>query len=125
MTITLDLPTQRRLEALAKKQGRPTEEVAAAIVATSLRHSPAPDRESTLVQRINNGLPEEFWTRKGALDTKAESFVLTDEEQEERRMLLTQMERWQVDRLEAVVELAELRQETPQQVMQQLGILPT
>ncbi|MCX6367127.1 MAG: hypothetical protein NTX57_10520 [Armatimonadetes bacterium] len=124
MTITLDKPTQRRLEALAKKQNRPTEEVAASLMAAALFKEPAVDRESTLLRLISEGLPESFWSRKAVLDTKAEAGTLTPDEHIERLAYLTEMERWQVARLEAVVELAQLREETPQTVMQKLGILP-
>ena len=124
MTITLDKPTQRRLEALAKKQGRPTEEVAASLMATVLFKEPAIDRESELLRLISEGLPENFWSRKVDLDAKAEEVTLTPDEYNERFALLTQMERWQETRLEAVVELAQLREETPHIVMQKLGILP-
>ena len=124
MTITLDKPTQSRLEALAKKQNRPTEEVAASLMATVLFKDPTVDRESELLHLITDGLPEGFWSRKAELDAKAEAVTLTPEEYQERLGLLSQMERWQVARLEAVVELAQLREETPQMVMQKLGILP-
>ena len=124
MTITLDKPTQRRLEALAKKQGRSSEEVAASLMATVLFKEPALDRESELLRLISQGLPEHFWKRKAELDAKAEAITLTPDEVNERLTLLTQMERWQVARLEAVVELAQLREETPHAVMQKMGILP-
>jgi predicted transcriptional regulator len=124
MTITLDKPTQRRLEALAKKQNRPTEEVAASLVATGLFKEPTMDRESELLRLISEGLPESFWSRKAELDAKAEAVVLTPQEYQQRLAMITMMERWQVARLEAVVELAQLREETPQVVMQKLGILP-
>jgi predicted transcriptional regulator len=124
MTITLDKPTQRRLEALAKKQNRPTEEVAAALVATSLFKERTVDRESELLRLISEGLPEGFWSRKAELDAKAEAVTLTPDEYQERLGLLTELECWQVARLEAVVELAQLREQTPHAVMQKLGILP-
>ena len=124
MTITLDPPTQRRLEALAKKQNRPTEEVAAALMAAALFREPVQDRESELLHVISEGLPETLWARKAELDTQAESAALTPDQYQERLELLTQIERWQVARLEAVVELAQLREETPASVMQALGILP-
>jgi predicted transcriptional regulator len=124
MTITLDPPTQRRLEALAKKQNRPTEEVAASLMATALFKEPAIDRESELLRLISEGLPERVWNRKTELDARSESGTLSPDEYQERLGLLTQIERWTVTRLEAIVELAELREETTQSVMQKLGILP-
>ncbi|MBB6053656.1 hypothetical protein [Armatimonas rosea] len=124
MNISLDPPTQRRLEALAKKQNRPTEEVAAALMAAALFREPVQDRESELLHVISEGLPETLWARKAELDTRAESATLTPDQYQERLELLTQIERWQVARLEAVVELAQLREETPASVMQTLGILP-
>ena len=124
MTITLDTPTQRRLEAQAKREGRTLEDVAARLLAVTLARSSVPDRESELLRLISEGLPEDFWSRKAALDSKAEALALTPGEYTERLELLSQMERWQVTRLEAVVELAQLRGETPQRVMESLGILP-
>lgn len=124
MTITLDPPTQRRLEALAKKQNRPTEEVAASLMAAALFREPVQDRENELLRVISEGLPEAVWARKAELDGQAEAGSLTPDQYQERLALLTQIERWQVTRLEAVIELAQLREETPQTVMQKLGILP-
>jgi CHASE3 domain sensor protein len=77
-----------------------------------------------LLDKVSDGLPESFWSRKAELDAKAKAMTLTPEEYQERLGLLTQIEQWQVTRLEAIVELAELREETTQSVMQKLGILP-
>ncbi|WP_395092644.1 hypothetical protein [Armatimonas sp.] len=73
---------------------------------------------------ISDGLPESFWKRKAELDARADKAILTPVEYVERLSLLSQIERWQVTCLEAVVELAQLREETPAVVMQKLGILP-
>lgn len=124
MTITLDKSTQRRLEAKAKSEGRKLEEVAAQLLTLSLTQAAEPTREDGLLRLISDGLPEHIWTRKAALDEKAETFSLSAEEIEERQALMTRMEQWQVARLEAVLELAQLRGETPHQVMKSLGILP-
>ncbi|MGC4045169.1 MAG: hypothetical protein QM758_15365 [Armatimonas sp.] len=124
MTITLDKSTQRRLEAKAKNEGRDLEEVAAQLLTVTLARNPEPTREDELLRLISEGLPEPVWNRKAALDERAETFMLTPEEIEKRQALMTKMEQWQVARLEAVIELAELRGETPHQVMKSLGILP-
>ena len=124
MTINLDEPTQRRLEARARKEGRQAEEVAASLVAQTLVLEPTEDRETALLRVIAEGLPDDFWQRKRVLDEKAASFASTPAEYAERSALVAGMERWQVERLEAVAALAALKNATPQAVMRQLGILP-
>ena len=124
MTITLDSQTQQRLEERARKEGRQAEEVAALLVAQSLLQEPVEDRETILLRVLSEGLPDSFWDRKRALDEKAAAFALTPFEFAERNDLIACMERWQVERLEAVVALAALKNETPHALMQRLGILP-
>lgn len=122
MNVTLDPPAQRRLEARARREGKATEALAADLLAASLRPETSEEREAELLARITEGLPEGFWIRKKALDDKADAFVLTPTEYDERLALQHRLERWFLERMECVLELAQLRGETPAAVMQRLGI---
>ena len=123
MTITLDNPTRRRLEARAKREGKKAEDVASLIVAESLQSESVEDRESDLLRLLSEGLPEGFWQRKANLDEKAARFALTELEYEERTALITRFEQWSVQRLEWVLALAQLRHENPHALMQRLGLI--
>jgi hypothetical protein len=93
-------------------------------MAAALFWEPVQDQESELLRLISEGLSETIWARKAEMDAHAEAGTLTHKQYQERLELLSQIERWQVTRLEAVVELAQIREETPHAVMQKRGILP-
>jgi hypothetical protein len=122
MTITLDSSTQKRLEERARRQGKKAEEVAATLLAVSLLDEPVAGHEDELLVTITEGMPESFWRRKKALDTKADDFQLTEAEYEERLELQSRLERWYLDRMQSVLELAQLRGENPHALMKRLGI---
>jgi hypothetical protein len=128
MVLTLDTPTQRRLEDRARQENRTTEEVAATLLASVLLTENAPtntpNRETELWRLLEEGLPETFWLRREVLEAKAANHTLTSQEQEERLALITQMEQWQVRRLQRVVELAQIRGEQPSDLLQRLGVAP-
>jgi hypothetical protein len=121
MVLTLDTPTQRRLENKARQENRTTEEVAATLLASVLLTDNAPSRETELWRLLGEGLPETFWSRREELETKVSARTLTPTEHEERLSLITQMEQWQVRRLQMVVELAKLRGEKPSDLLQRIG----
>jgi hypothetical protein len=124
MTITLDPPTRQRLEARARQEGKQAEDIAAALLADSLSAEPLEDRQSELLRFLSDGLPESFWRRRDALEAQARAKRLTPEEYEERLELSDRLERWHLDQMDAVLELARLRGASPQSVMQKFGLLP-
>ncbi len=81
-------------------------------------------KETELFLRINRTLPEKQALRLDELNEKIEESVLTDEEQAELLRLAKRVEKMWVDRLQAVVELAELRNVMPRQMLRQLEINP-
>jgi len=80
--------------------------------------------ESQLFLRINQTLPEKQARRLEELNEKIEESVLTNDEQAELLRLAKRVEKMWIDRLQAIIELAELRGITPQEMMRQLGIKP-
>jgi hypothetical protein len=68
-----------------------------------------PRRESELLQRINEGLPESTWARYEVLKGKRDAETLTEAEHQELIRLVDEVEGWNVRRLEWVAELAKLR----------------
>jgi hypothetical protein len=84
----------------------------------------ASTRESELLLRINEGLPEALVRRLQELTPRREAETLSDEEQQELTRLSDEVERREAARLEALSELASLRQTTLPQVMRDLGLTP-
>jgi len=79
-------------------------------------------RETELLLKINQGVPEAANARYQALQSKREAEELTAEERRELSRLAAQRETIQAERLEALTELARLRKITLRGVMKQLGI---
>lgn len=79
-------------------------------------------RETGLLLKINQGIPEAANARYQALQSKRQAEELTAEERRELSRLINQREKLQAQRLESLAELARLRNMTLRGVMKQLGI---
>lgn len=79
-------------------------------------------KETELMLRINQGLPEPLRSRYQELAERRGEETLTAEEHAELLRLGDEVERLEVRRLEALAELAQLRGCYLAQVMKQLGI---
>jgi hypothetical protein len=84
----------------------------------------APARESELLLRINEGLPEDLSRRLESLQTKREAETLSDEEHQELIRLGDEVEKKELSRLEALAELASVRGMTLPETMRDLGLTP-
>jgi hypothetical protein len=78
--------------------------------------------ESTLLVRINQGLPPELRGRLVLLKARREDESITDAEYEELTRLSDQAEELHAERMAAMVELAKLRGVSLPDLMNQLGI---
>jgi hypothetical protein len=78
--------------------------------------------ESTLLARINKGLPAEDRARVRALIEKRDDETITAEEWRELAAITDRLEWLHADRLAALAQLAKLRGVTLDEVMGQLGI---
>lgn len=86
------------------------------------RASVATPEESTLLREINCGIPAELSDRYEILADKRDDETLTEAEHTELLAIGDQIEKLSVQRLEALVKLAELRQIPLLQLMADLGI---
>jgi hypothetical protein len=77
-----------------------------------------------LLQKINRGLPAAIEERRRELDAKRRGDTLTTAEHQELLRLIDQIEVAQVDRLENLVALAELRGISLPALMDDLGLEP-
>ena len=77
-----------------------------------------------LLDKINQGIPAELRTQYQQLRAKFEAETLTDDEHTNLIQLSEQIEQIGAERLEALAELAQLRQVSLTELMNQLGIEP-
>jgi hypothetical protein len=123
--ITLELPNElvQNLEREAAKQGLDP----ARYILTALQSSlqPAPillPTEGELLQTINLGLSQEAWRSYRILIAKRRAESLTPEEHRLLIQFSTQLEQLSVQRTQALIQLATLRQQSLFVVMQSLGL---
>jgi len=81
-------------------------------------------QESTLLQKINLGLPVVVQQRYNELQAKLHSATISPDEYQELLALIDEVELADANRLQALFELAQLRQVSLAQLMDQLGIHP-
>jgi hypothetical protein len=82
----------------------------------------SPNEESDLLKEINLGVSTDTWTEYHTLIAKRQAENLTDEEQEKLIEISDRLEAANVRRMQALIELAELRGQSLSTVMQELGI---
>ena len=83
-----------------------------------------PQEESVLLQKIYLKLPKRTQQRYEALSAKRKSGGIQTDEYAELLKLVSVVEKHNVERLNAIVELAGQRRITPQELMKQLGLMP-
>ncbi|MBF2079844.1 MAG: hypothetical protein IGR76_15325 [Synechococcales cyanobacterium T60_A2020_003] len=81
-----------------------------------------PQRETELLEQINRGLPEPIQQRYDALQIKLHEESILPEEHQELLGLIDTVEQASADRLQALIELAQLRQISLDALMHQLQI---
>lgn len=80
--------------------------------------------ETRLLKQINQSLPSDIEERHSALQEKVHEETITPAEHEELIALIPVIEKADLMRLEALIELSQLRQITLPELMKQLGIEP-
>ncbi len=96
------------------------------LILRARRRAPALDlTEAQLLQRINQELPRDNRDRYRELMKLRDAQALTAEQYQELLQLTDQVEKSQANCVEALVELAQLRNVSVDQLMDQLGFRPT
>ncbi|HZG40430.1 MAG TPA: hypothetical protein VEZ50_17270 [Nodosilinea sp.] len=129
--ITLDLSPEleAQLRAEAAKQGLDPQHYILETLHTRLAANKAtathlPTAEADLLQQINFGLSADMWDEYYALIDKREVETLTAKEHNQLIEISDQIEALNVERIQALVQLAALRQQSLDDVMDDLGIKP-
>jgi len=118
------LSTSKLFEAVEKLSLSELDQLLSRIIALRARQkSPhLSDKESELLTQINKGLPPDVRTRLDQLVKKRRANNLTSDEYNELLALTDVLEQAEVERAEALVQLARLRGVSMTELMQDLGI---
>ena len=129
MTISIDLAPEleQQLRDAAAKVGLDTRAYIVNTLEQRLRYTrpEAPhisSAEAKLLHKINLGVSQEDWQRYHTLMAKRRTETLTPDEHAALIALSDQIEEANVRRIQALVELARLRQTSLEALMQELGL---
>ncbi len=124
--ISADLTTDKILEAVNQMNLPELEKFADQVMLIrTQRKVPHLSRpESELLQKINRGIPEPGWQRYKTLSELRDAEKLTTEEHKELIRLSDEIEMFNVERIEYLIELAQLRNQSLPDLMDDLGIHP-
>jgi hypothetical protein len=117
------LTTEDLLAAIERLEPAETDKISRRLLHLQARHK-APnlsEREADLLLEIYRAKRPGFQERFDELNAKRRGFILTPEEHEELLRLVHESEAFTVRRLEALAELAQLRQVSLPALMKQLG----
>ncbi len=84
--------------------------------------SPTPKTEAQLIQQINIGLSPPDWQQYHTLIAKRQAEILTQIEHQQLIAISDRLEKLNVQRIQALIQLANLRQQSLPELMQSLGI---
>lgn len=124
ISIQAKMTTEDLLAAFEQLEPAEAERITRRLLSVQARRrvSHLPEHEAELLQEIYREKRPGFQERFDLLNAKRHSFTLTSEEQEELLRLVDESEAFTVRRLQALGELAQLRQLTLPALMKQLGL---
>ena len=124
VSVQARITTEDLIIAIEQLEPGEAEKITRRLLSTQARRrvSHLPEREAELLRQIYQEKRSGFQERFDLLNAKRRSFTLTSDEQEELLLLVDESEAFTVRRLEALGELAQLRQLTLPALMKQLGL---
>ena len=126
--MTLYLPIapeiESRLQKAARLAGSTPAAYVEAMLARLLPHETLPQTESVLLKQINEGLSEDEWEQYEMLLQQRDTGVADESDQAQLIQFSDRMEEIAVERLSALIQLAELRNTTVSALKAELMITP-
>lgn len=126
ITLTLPAPLEHQVQQIAQREGVATDAYIVQLLQwhLSAAQRALPASEGSLLQQINLGLPPATWQRYHTLVRKLEDETLQPDEQQTLIAITNQIEQANVRRTAALIKLAQIRNTTLDQLIDQLGIRP-
>lgn len=127
VTSQIEIDLDEVLHGLARLGTKELEQFVDKVIALQAQHrAPSlPKDETELLQQINCGLPADIRQRYDALNTKLHDETITPEEHAELLTLIDRLELADVERMQRLVALAQIRGVSVDTLMEQLGIRRT
>jgi hypothetical protein len=123
ITLQLSSELEQQLLSAATEQGiEPDLYILNTLQERFQTHYSAPTTEAELMQQINIGLSPSEWEQYHALMAKRQAETLTQNEHQQLIATSDRLEKLNVQRVQALIQLAELRHQTLPDVMESLGI---
>lgn len=80
------------------------------------------ERETDLLQKIHHNIPLDIRLKHNALSKKLDEEIITDKEYEELKNIIEVIEKGDVERLQALIELSQIRKLSLDELMAQLEL---
>jgi hypothetical protein len=80
------------------------------------------ERETDLLQKIHHNIPLDIRLKYNALSVELDEETITDEEYEVLKNIIETIEKGDVERLQALIELAQIRKLSLDELMEELGL---
>jgi deferrochelatase/peroxidase EfeB len=124
INLTLSPELEQRLRTEALKQGLEPDLYILNTLQERLQPSlpTSPPTEADLLQQINIGFSAQTWEQYHTLIAKRHAETLSPEEHDQLIQLSNRLENLNVARVQALIQLANLRNQTLENLMQTLGI---
>jgi hypothetical protein len=128
MSLTLHLvpELEQEVRAIARQAGVAPDRYVANLLQEHLSHrGPASTMsEAALLKQVNLGISATVWQRYNELRTKLQDETIISTEQQELTQITDQIEEANARRIEALVQLAHLRNTTLDALIDELGLRP-
>jgi hypothetical protein len=126
LVIEIDRSTENSLRQFSEASGSAMQTIAAELLSQAVKTKPARSdkekREAELLEKINRGFPAEGWERFHELTAKQRADTLTEAERAELLPLIEAREKANANRIGFLVQLAQLRGQSLDTVMNDLGL---
>ncbi len=126
ITLNLSSDLEQKLRIEAAKEGVDPDSYVVNALQERLQFNPVLEQatESDLLQQINIGFSADTWAQYHTLIAKRHAETLSPEEHEALIQLSDRLEKLNADRIQALIQLANLRNQPLSDLMQTLGISP-
>lgn len=126
LTIDLKPELEQQVRAIAEEVGVAPDQYVTNVLNEHVAHNRvvSPASETALLKRISLGIPTETWQRYHLLRERLENAVLTATEQQELKQITDRIEEANAKRIEALIQLANLRNTTLDALMNEFGLRP-
>ena len=129
MHLTIELPydLETQLREQAQRKGKALNQYISGLIQEKFNalkpiSSTLTAEETHLFKRINQGFSDEFWTKLRELDKKRQDFILVESEKQTLMTMTEALETVNLERMKALIELANIRQIDLDVLMNQLGL---